>query len=66
MNPVLSNEVVDELRLKCMVCQKAITGFYARFGDSGVCSAKHMREVDAERKEASRIANEKFIERFGL
>lgn len=30
--------------LNCMVCDKSIEGYYARYGDHGTCSGECMRE----------------------
>ena len=45
-NPALPREIGGQLLLKCVQCDKAIEGFYARYGNRGVCSGKCMREQD--------------------
>lgn len=45
-NPVIPEEVGKRLLLRCMICDKSVEGFYARFGDSGVCSGKCMKVQD--------------------
>ena len=49
-NPVIEPEVGKRLLLRCMVCDKPIEGFYARFGDQGTCGRICMNVQDAKPK----------------
>lgn len=65
LNPVLSEGLGNKLLLRCMVCDKSIEGFYARYGDSGVCSGKCMRVQDQKPRYPGH-SHEEFCERFNL
>jgi hypothetical protein len=37
-NPVIPEETAKKLTYKCMVCQKAVEGFYGQHEGGGTCS----------------------------
>lgn len=49
-NPVISEDVGKRLLLVCMVCNKSIEGFYARYGNSGTCSGACMKVQESKPK----------------
>lgn len=55
----------EELKLSCMVCDKAIGGFYARFGELGTCSGTCMKVQDKEPMYPGH-SEEEFCKRFNL
>ncbi len=55
----------DRLQLHCMVCQKAIEGFYARFGEEGTCSGECMRAQDLKPRYPGH-SEEEFLKRQGV
>lgn len=63
-NPVIAPEVGKRLLLRCMVCDKPIEGFYARFGDQGTCNRTCMKVQDAKPKYPGHT-EEEFFQRQG-
>lgn len=49
----------------CMVCNKSVEGFYARFGTIGVCNRECMKVQDAKPKYEQHTEKE-FLKRFNL
>lgn len=47
-NPVLSEAHVKQLLYKCCVCDKAVEGFYGRWGSGGTCSRACERIEEAK------------------
>jgi len=45
-NPVLSDKLGSKLLMICIVCDKPVEGYYARFGEKGTCSKTCMRVQD--------------------
>lgn len=64
-NPVLPEGLATKLLLRCMVCDKSIEGFYARYGDSGVCSGKCMKVQDQKPRYPG-FSEEEFLQRQGV
>lgn len=52
----------ESIDLNCMVCSKAIEGYYARFGESGVCSGTCMKVQDQKPKYPG-FSEEDFLKR---
>lgn len=67
-NPVLNEDQYKKLTLVCMIpdCKKNIEGWYATFGNSGVCSRKHMLQQNKKIEEEQRVAYEAFCKKFNL
>lgn len=49
-NPVIEQDVGKQLLFRCMVCDKPVEGFYARFGTSGTCGRVCMKAQDSKEK----------------
>ena len=43
----VQNEYRDTIRGVCLVCEKACTGFYGNYGNSGVCSRTCMKAYES-------------------
>lgn len=49
-NPVLSQELAKKLIYNCMICSKAVEGFYSQHEGGGTCSRKCMTVQDSKPK----------------